>query len=294
MLQTFELAALIYLLIGTIVIWWNREAIFREQDYGVWEGRRGCQHPPWPVGHLPDCPRCRGAIRVTRVVGTALSIAGWPFEVMTLLWNRRHAGHRHVHLRPGTVAVSGKVPDVSEAQCFLCNAPGLSNREDGCNAYLGGFVHGVVAMMGRGRPTLCSAHETTLREVLVVFVQNADVYAKLGIEAKVLVQDDAPQPAVFREGLVVPAVSGSSCSVPTDEAMEAAGVGDAPVDLNKLARCSAPAIVTETVKFENAPDLVMSYCPEHWSGKQEAQAAADLSVENVTHAPPAAYQAPPR
>lgn len=100
--------------------------------------------------------------------------------------------NRTIELRPGTVALAVPASGATKTSCFLCTAPTpcLEHAEhahkDACDAYLVGFVSGVTAMIdGNGRPNLCDKHETQLRELLVVRVQDAKVYDKLDIEYKV-------------------------------------------------------------------------------------------------------------
>jgi hypothetical protein len=91
---------------------------------------------------------------------------------------------RQVAIKPGTLAI--EVPTEEPPECFLCTAPPPSSQKDGCDAYLGGFVHGVLAMMGQARPPLCVKHETQLREMLACFCQAPQTFEKLGMTVKVL------------------------------------------------------------------------------------------------------------
>jgi len=99
-----------------------------------------------------------------------------------------------------------------------------------------------------------------------------------------------PQALAIREVHVEPAGSDATCEQPTPEAinqaLDDAGRTGRGVDLKGLPGCGKNATVTEIVKFTRGPDFVMSYCPEHWKAKQEAQAAA-------VQAPPA-YRVTPR
>jgi len=92
----------------------------------------------------------------------------------------RNRSLRSLALKPGTVAVA--VATEEPERCFLCTAPRRPSYEDACDAYLLGVVDGIVAMTGEARAALCSKHETRMREMLVVKVQDASVYEKLGIE----------------------------------------------------------------------------------------------------------------
>jgi len=87
-------------------------------------------------------------------------------------------GTNRIQVQPGTLAVSADTSNsVSSDKCFLCTAPELHTREDGRVAYLSGFIHGVTME----RPPLCHEHEIKLREMLAPYVQDEEVYKKLGI-----------------------------------------------------------------------------------------------------------------
>jgi hypothetical protein len=106
---------------------------------------------------------------------------------------RRHikarvvGSNREINLRPDVMMLSVSKTGAAKEECFLCTAPTpcLDHADHAhraaCDAYLGGFVNGVAAMIDGRRPPLCDAHETQLREMLVV-LQDAEVFKKLGIE----------------------------------------------------------------------------------------------------------------
>jgi hypothetical protein len=86
--------------------------------------------------------------------------------------------------KPG-IAVSADCGSISEDECFLCQAPDPTSKcSDFDDAWMVGVVEGVLAMTGSPRKPLCPRHETSLRELLVLYVQEVDTFKKLGIEAR--------------------------------------------------------------------------------------------------------------
>ena len=77
--------ALVYLWLGVVHFVWRRERLFLDQEYGVWESRpSSCKHPPWVPGTLPECDRCLAVLQAARILGTFLSVLGWPYEAWQL------------------------------------------------------------------------------------------------------------------------------------------------------------------------------------------------------------------
>lgn len=101
------------------------------------------------------------------------------------------ASSQAIDLRPGVVTLVAPSTGASVKECFLCTAPVprqavQGGHKDACDAYLSGFVHGVMSLVNAERPVpLCVAHETQLCEMLVVQVQDVETYKKLGIETRV-------------------------------------------------------------------------------------------------------------
>jgi len=92
----------------------------------------------------------------------------------------------NMEIKKGTLMLADDVAEVSVPKdgCFLCQAPDAHSREDCTEAWAVGLVIGLVVMTGEQRPALCAAHETWLREFLVVRIQDENVYERLGIKTR--------------------------------------------------------------------------------------------------------------